>query len=143
MIAKAKRYKWIVAAGIVAVLGCWEGTSWWRSSNEWPFHRMLPNGAQDVHEWFWHDTLLPDYNYLLKARISLPEFEAYVAHFRLTPHTPSRTYRDSETWFTWRADADWWDPSESKDTSFVRQEGDGWTYAKYEHGHLYLKSLNH
>jgi hypothetical protein len=129
---------------LAAGLGTWGAISWWHRWTEWPPHRMLPQDAADVHEWSWEDGLLPDYTYLLKARISQDEFAAYVAHFHLTPHTADRVYTDdADIWFSWDGAADWWDPSEERDGSFVRQEGDRWTYAKYERGYLYFKSLEH
>jgi hypothetical protein len=114
---------------------------------QWPFRHALPSNAQDIHEWFREDGFLPDYAYKLKARISDKEFHAYVKRFELTPHHPDRQYSgDIKPWLHWRSQRpaiDWWDPSESLDNTFVRQVGDSWTYAKWERGYLYLKSLDH
>jgi hypothetical protein len=109
----------------------------------WPFRKALPWSAQDIHEWCVAETLLPDYSYQLKARISEQQFRDYIARFGLTPHTPSRAYSDPIS-LTWdpapELERDWWDPSESLDATFVRQGNRTWTLAKYEHGFLYLAS---
>ncbi len=117
-------------------------------AGQWGFRRALPPSAQDVHEWFQEDSFLPDYTYMLKARITEQEFRNYVDRFQLTPHTPARVYsQDTEPWLRWhpaRSETEaWWDPGESLSETFVRQEGDTWTFAKYENGYLYLYSLNH
>ena len=120
----------------------------WPTSEEWLFHRMLPKTTQEVHEWSWSDDFLPHYVYLLRARVTQEEFDVYVAKLGLTLHTPSRKYEEpAEPWLDWGRGPDektpWWNPSPSLQSTFVAQGHDTWTFAKYEKGRLYLKSLKH
>lgn len=113
----------------------------------WPFRKALPWTATDIHEWYWSETLLPDYSYYLKAKVTENQFRTYVARFGLTPHAPDRAYSESSIWLNWESapesDGGWWNPSDSLDTTFVREGHDTWTFAKFEQGYLYLASLNH
>lgn len=113
----------------------------------WGFRQALPWSARDVHEAYWTDSLLPDYTYQLKARITEQQFREYISKFHLTPHTPTRTYSDDSPCLSWGnvqvSKADWWDPSKSLESTFVWQGGHTWTFAKYERGYLYLGSLDH
>ena len=119
----------------------------WFRPDRWKFRNKLPRTAQDVHEWFWSPGFIPDYNYHLKAKVSAPQFKHYVSRFSLTPHSPARTYSESaDLWLRWEDDdcgEKWWDPSDKVDGTYVEQEHDTWTFAKYENGYLYLTSLNH
>lgn len=130
----------VVALFTIGVYLCYEGTLW-------SFRKALPSSAQDIHESYWTDTLLPDYDYKLKAKITEEEFRRYVAKFGLTPHTTTRKYSDLVVCLDWAASPEfrrgWWDPSTSLDSTFVWQSNTVWTYAKYERGHLYLQSLRH
>ncbi|MGC3956462.1 MAG: hypothetical protein QM813_00340 [Verrucomicrobiota bacterium] len=107
----------------------------------------LPATATDVHEWVWADGFLPDYSYLLKARISEDEFREFVTRLGLTAHTPTREYSEDSVWLSWGAapgfDGSWWDVSDSLDSTFVSEGHDTWSFAKYEKGYLYFQSLNH
>ena len=120
----------------------------------WPppdeiFQKKLPPTAKEVQVWLQEDGLLPDYTYLLRARITKEEFEQYVAELSLTPHSAERKYDDSVAWLSWSAQPlrgsapEWWIPTRAQETTFVRQERQNWTYAKHENGYVYLKSLNH
>ncbi len=113
--------------------------------NVWPLLRALPSSATDVHEWSREDGFLPDYTYLLRARITPEEFQSYVQARGLTPHTATREYEDLELWLRWKykPELPWWNPSDSLNTTFVANSGREWTYAKYEDGHIYVKSLSH
>jgi hypothetical protein len=90
---------------------------------------------------------LPDYSYNLKARVTEKQFCDYITRFGLTPHTPARTYSDEAILLSWKMgpgfEAGWWDPSDSLDATFVWQNYHTWTFAKYEHGFLYLASITH
>jgi hypothetical protein len=113
----------------------------WRSS--------LPVTAADVHEHAWADGFLPDYDYYLCARITEGEFEKFVQDLGLTPHTASRIYSDSEesSWLSWSGhllgDNTWWHPTDSLESTFVKEGGTTWSFAKYEDGFLYFRSLDH
>ena len=113
----------------------------WRSS--------LPVTAADVHEHAWADGFLPDYDYYLCARITEAEFEKFVQDLGLTPHTASRIYSDSEesSWLSWSGhllgDNTWWHPTDSLESTFVKEGGTTWSFAKYEDGFLYFRSLDH
>ena len=126
------------------------GVGWFISArpDQWAFRRALPWSASDVHEWIWSETLLPDYSYHLKARVTEEEFGRYTARFGLTPHAETRQYSEAAPlWLSWRTPdnfkGDWWTPSETLNGTFVANEGRTWTFAKYEHGYLYLASLAH
>jgi hypothetical protein len=137
------RHRWALTFTTLFVLGI----IWfcWARPDEWGFRRELPWTAGDIHEDYETDALLPDYSYQLKARITEAEFQVYIAKFKLTPHTPTRHYAESFDallgW--WQHTNDWWDPSTSLSNTFVWQRGTEWTFAKYEHGYLYLKSMEH
>jgi len=113
----------------------------------WTFRKALPWSAGDVHEWYQTDTLLPDYGYQLKARVSERQFRDYIARFDLTPHTAARAYSDDMLWLRWNPapgfEEGWWDPSDSLDATFVWQGYHTWIFAKHEHGFLYLASVTH
>ena len=116
--------------------------------NEKPsWRRYLPATAAEVREWAWADGFLPDYGYLLKARITETEFKQFVSQLGLTPHTPDRKYSEESHWLSWSAlpgfDGDWWDVSSSLDSTYVSEGNDTWIFAKYESGCLYFQSLNH
>jgi hypothetical protein len=110
----------------------------WRSS--------LPETAADVHEHAWADGFLPDYDYYLRARVTKSEFEKFVQDLELTPHTATRTYSES-SWLSWSghllADSEWWKPTEDLEGTYVKEGGTTWTFAKYEDGFLYFRSLDH
>jgi hypothetical protein len=143
--AAAKRF--FVFAFILVVLLYVGGLALCYEAFTWRFRKELPWSAHDVHEYYVSDTLLPDYSYQLKAQVTEDQFRRYIAKFGLTPHTPTRTYSDSTIWLRWDgvrgAERGWWDPSDSLDSTFVWQGYDTWTFAKYEHGYLYLASINH
>jgi hypothetical protein len=133
-----------LAIGLVAVGVVW---TFWDELNQWGFRRALPSSAQEVQEWSYSDAFIGDYIYKLKAQISEDDFYRYIERLGLTAHTADRRYTQStEPWLMWRDNrpaTPWWDPSESLATTFVKQSGDQWTFAKRERGYLYLKSLVH
>jgi hypothetical protein len=133
---------------MLAILAALAWGAWdWRELNVRPLRRALPSSAADVHEWGYADGFLPDFTYLLKARINPDEFQSYVKKARMTPHTADRKYDDDDTWLNWRfrgsCHETWWDPSDSIENTFVRNHGEEWGYAKYENGYIYVKSLDH
>ncbi len=134
----------VLVIGLVAVALVW---SFWDELNQWGFRRALPSDAQDIQEWSYSDAFIGDYIYKLKARISEDGFYKYIERLGLTAHTTDRQYSQStEPWLRWpdnQRATPWWDPSESLATTFVKQTGDQWTFAKRERGYLYLKSLVH
>lgn len=106
----------------------------------------LPQTASEVQEWSWADGFLPDYAYQLKARITEAEFRKFVSDLGLTPHTAERKYSE-QSWLSWRGspafEGTWWDASGSLDSTYVTEGHNTWSYAKFENGFLYFKSLNH
>ena len=137
------RHRWALVLTSLFVLGIlWFS---WARPDEWGFRRELPGSVEDIHEDYETDSLLPDYSYQLKARITEPEFQAYIAKFKLTPHTPTRQYDESPgpmlDW--WQRTNTWWGAVPSLSNTYVRQRGTEWTFATYEHGYLYLKSMEH
>jgi len=136
----------LLVLAIVSALAA-VGFLWFRP-DQMPARRALPFGAEGIHEWYRSNGFLPDYSYQLKAKITEEQFRQYVSNLGLTPHTEARQYTQSPIpWLSWRPQpgftGDWWDPSESLSSTFVRQEGDCWTFAKYENGYLFLASLDH
>ncbi len=107
----------------------------------------LPASITNVQEWAWADGFLPDYSYMLKAKVTQAEFDSFASKLKLTPHSPTRTYSENSTWLSWSTAPgftnDWWDPSDSLETTFVAEGHDTWSFAKYENGYLYFQSLNH
>ena len=108
----------------------------------------LPSTATEIQESVWADGFLPDYSYILRARISGQEFADFCLRLKLTPHSESRTYSDDKHWLSWTAlpnvdGGDWWGATESLERTFVRQDGTSWSFAKYENGYLYFQSLCH
>jgi len=137
------RHRWALILATLVVLGIiWFA---WARPDEWSFRRELPWSAKDVHEKSSADGVLPDYDYQLKARITEPEFQVYIAKSKLTPQTRTRQYDESPglmlDW--WQYTNTWWDASPSLSNTFVWQKGTEWTFATYEHGYLYLKSTRH
>ena len=110
----------------------------WRSS--------LPETATDVKEHAWADGFLPDYDYYLRARVSKIEFERFVQDLKLTPHTATRIYSEPSC-MSWSGhlleDGEWWNPTGDLEGTYVREGGTTWTFAKYEDGFLYFRSLDH
>ncbi len=110
----------------------------WRSS--------LPESATDVHEHVWADGMLPDYDYYLCARVTKAEFEDFVKDLGLTLHTANRVYSES-SWLSWSGhllgDNTWWHPTDRLDGTYVKEGGTTWSFAKYEDGILYFRSLDH
>ena len=138
--------RWLHILAIFLAI-CFAWFLWYRP-DQWRFRHKLPWSAQDVHEWHREDGFLPDYSYLLKAKITEAQFRRYITKFGLTSHTASRQYSESpDPWLSWEAapsfDGGWWNPSDSLEDTFVWQGYDTWTFAKYEHGYLYLSSINH
>jgi len=107
----------------------------------------LPEDATGIEEFSWSDGFLPDYSYMLRARIPEPEFNAFVEKLGLTPHGEDRDYSEQSIWLSWEAapqfEGDWWNPTSGLGGTYVREGDDTWSYAKYEDGTLYFKSLNH
>ena len=145
---KKPRCIWLVIAAVVVGLILLKAAFFFATWNEWGLRKALPRTAEDVHEWAWEDGFLPDYSYMLKARISEQEFKEYVEYFGLTPHSPDRQYSEDDHNLSWRPcglfDEDWWDVSDTLDANtFVSEGQTTWTYAKYENGYIYVKSLDH
>lgn len=104
----------------------------------------LPTTASDIHDKYID--MSPDFTYILRAQIPPEDFPRFVARIGLTPHTSSRSYTDDIMWLEWetsQALSPWWDPSSSRDDTFVKQDGGVWMFAKYENGRLYFKAWSH
>ncbi|MEM8954254.1 MAG: hypothetical protein AAGD22_08900 [Verrucomicrobiota bacterium] len=139
-----------VCAGSVAV-------GWWLigglsldsgfSDVELSWRSQLPEGATEVQEWSWADGFLPDYSYVLKAKVSEDEFFEFNRRLGILLKASDRSSLGKENWLSWDAppfcDEDWWNPTEKLDATYVRESADTWTYSKYEKGYLFFKSLNH
>lgn len=132
----------------VALYQCAVGVSAGGSEQTWGYRRLLPPTAEDIHEVYWEDKFLPDYEYRLRARVTEPEFQEYVTRLGCAPHAPTRTYypitgtvSPSPGWSS-RGGPSWWHPSESLDKTFVRQNGNEWIQVKYEDGYLYVNAVH-
>ena len=107
------------------------------------FRQNLPWGVEEFQE--KSVDCFPDHSYFLKVRISAEVFAEFVARVELTRHSDDRNYTDDKTWLSWNGlqTPAFWDASDSLEGTYVRQSGDCWTFAKYENGYLYLRSLSH
>lgn len=101
--------------------------------------RALPSSATDIHvckpSIFW---VHPDFWYLLKAKITLEEFETYRKHLKFVPITEDA--KKEIHWTGWDALVDeWWDPLTTSDGAFYDPSTQGSHRAtmKYENGYLY------
>jgi hypothetical protein len=110
------------------------------------FTRYLPATATEINEVSWADGFIPDYNYWLRARVTREEFDQFVRDLELTPHTNDRQYSEN-SWLSWSdhllGDTDWWHPTQNLEETYVREGGTKWSFAKYENGYLYFRSLDH
>jgi hypothetical protein len=94
-----------------------------------PQHHALPWSASDVRESYWGETLLPDFEYRLKARVSEGELYRYLARRTMDPVShdvamPGPPYGER--------DASWWDPPSA---THMSQRGER---AGYRDGYLYV-----
>ena len=115
------------------------------SQGRQPLVRCLPWLATDV-QFHRDEGLFPDHRHLLIAQISREEFENYINCQNITLHRKDRVYADDEMWLGWDVipgDPTWWTPTASLLQTYVRQEGDTWTFAKFEDGYLYAMSVSH
>jgi len=101
--------------------------------------RALPSSATDIRECkpsiFW---VHPDFWYLLKAKITPEEFEAYRTKLKFVP-IPEEAKKEIH-WTGWDDLVDeWWDPSPTSDGAFYDPSTQGSHRAtmKYEKGYLY------
>ena len=153
------RRRWSVIIGIL-YLGCvglgFRGTLW-------GFRTALPWSASDIHDYGWSAGIPADHTYYLRARVTRPEFDAYVAKLELKlykPEQPSQTenptgsgtfdpnkvlqtpyWGDRGAQPKGRLDP-WWDPSPDLSETYYRPYRTGCTFAKYERGYLYLHSFD-
>jgi hypothetical protein len=125
--------------------GCWALA---RSFSTSPLRRKLPPTAQQVQEWRWSEEgpLGQDYSYALKARITEEEFLAYVHELDMAPYSVEKGYGYGFV-LTWRPpgmppELEWWDPSDSYETTYIYDGRSWWTYAKWENGFIYVVSYN-
>jgi hypothetical protein len=136
---------WLAILCAVLTIGAWG----WREMNVRPMRRALPSTATDIHEFDRSDGFLPDYSYYLKARISSDEFQTYVERRHLKPFSEDGQYDESpHPWVNWRSqgqlgEGSWWNPSVSLDGTYVANSGDEWILAKYEHGYIYVRAIEH
>ena len=121
----------------------------WQWLNTWEFKKALPFGAYEVYEWIRQESLLPDYAYFLKARISKEQFQDYLAALEMKDllHTSTSKYEDGTAGLNWSpsmgVDQSIWDPSPDLTETYVWQKGHEWVLVKYENGYVFLKALNH
>lgn len=114
-----------------------------------PEHRALPWSARQIQEYYWSETLLPDFQYCLKARISEDEFKTYVSKLGLITLTEKRVNEGQAPSLAWPRsftddDLNWWNPPGiQKGKTYVHQSGDTWVFASYEKGWLYVAAYNH
>lgn len=135
-----RRLAWLFGIVVAAILGL-------KTMNQWYFRRMLPGSATEVKEWYRTYGMLPDYSYLLKAKIPEEDIMPYIQRFGMTIHTVDRVYEDAPRTPHWQdhfgSGEEWWEPTDDLNTTYVYQKGNEWVMAKHEKGWLYLKALNH
>ena len=121
----------LLAALVILVLA-WESVA-----PRWPRSR-LPSSATEIHE---HDTsgfiaIQIDFYYLLTAKITESEFEAFVDDIGFVK---SESNREVEWWPNMNG-FKWWTPNKSSAELYVSTSG--WqpnAIAKYENGKVYFK----
>ena len=140
----------LIVASACALLGgaVFGGYHFYRLLTQSEYVMALPEGATDVREFHWAEGFLPDFEYLLKARIDEADFLPYVEDLgQLELHSETREYTDDPMWLSWTTtihfDGDWWDPSADLSGTYVYQSKHFWELVKYESGHLYVMALDH
>jgi|GEM_PF-5649106 len=129
----------------------------------WGFRTELPWSAKEIHEHSWSSSIPADHAYWLKARITRPEFDAYITKWNLTlysqtPPSPAVSPGQSDTnisrgdwrppnWSTHVAapgatGLSWWDPSPDLSETYFKVYPTGGLNVKYERGYLYLHSFD-
>ena len=126
---------------MVFILGRWA----WDYFTTEPLKRALPDGAEVLYE--RRLSRPPDFSCYLKVDMDESSFREYCRRLGLTPHHPDRKYTDDTMWLSWDVlsegrDEDW-NPTPGMAGWYVKQVGDGWTFAKWENGTMYLKALTH
>jgi hypothetical protein len=130
----------------------------------WEFRTALPWSAREVHEYSWSSSIPADHTYWLKARITRPEFDAYITKWDLTLYSrtpPSSAVSPGQTdtninrddwrgpnWNTHdpmlrKSELSWWDPSPDLSETYFKAYRTGALQAKYEGGYLYFRSWDH
>jgi hypothetical protein len=110
-----------------------------------PLEKALPPSATEIRTWEGGEEgpLAQDFYFMMKARITREEFEAYVEDMEMTLHTDEREYDFgfNPDWSS-NSDVNWWIPSPELDETYVRDDGSAWTYSKYENGFIWVVSYN-
>ena len=142
---KARRWVMLGVNVTTLVIACAGLAYCWSRLNEWGFRRELPQSAKDIREWYHEDGFLPDYVYYLRAKVTKLQFEQYVAHFGMTPHSKDRTYVEPFRGPSWgKGPEDWWNPSTATEGSYAYQiRRDHWIISKYENGYIYLYAVEY
>ena len=102
------------------------------------FRSALPFSAQEVQT--ASVDLFPDWDYYLKAKLPEEDFPRYVQDLEL-----QFCGDDPDFWVAWHGldTPAWWDPTGDTSETYCLEEGDIWTLAKYESGHVYLRAFSH
>jgi len=109
----------------------------WNWANTMPPRLALPWSATDIQDDLITAGFLPDFWYVMKARIPEADFAPYVERLQLKPLASARQER-SVIWNC--SQAPWWNPTLSMERAWYRGGKDWAIYAKYEAGWLYVFS---
>lgn len=130
---KKRRY-WLLFAIVAPAIVAYA----WNWANTMPPRLALPWSATDIQEDLQTAGFLPDFWYVMKARIPEGEFIPYVQRLQLKPLASAQQERK----VNWNcSQAPWWNPTSSTDQTWYRAGKDWAIYAKYEAGWLYVHSF--
>ena len=104
-----------------------------------PNRVALPWSASDIEEELTEFGLLPDFHYVLKARLPEQDFAVYAKRLGLVPWQQT-----SETMgidWTTSSQQPWWTPSPATERTWYHHDGDFYRYAKWEAGWVYVCSF--
>jgi len=128
--------RWLLAGACVGILAAFAAGGWYicYTLTAHPAVRALPSSASDLHE-FYRDSGFPhyDYTYEMKARMPAEEFPAYAARLGLRPLGNLQAH-----WGWWPGELAWWDPAPSMEGTYIEQDDDSGTMAKWENGWVYV-----
>lgn len=103
-----------------------------------PLRAALPWSAAEIR-----DRLIPGppLEYLLRARLSRPEFDAYVARLRLQPLSAAAVEQIGLDWTAVAPAPEWWSPDLAAGSAFYAGDRAAWTLVQHRGDTLYVRSV--
>ena len=102
--------------------------------------------ATDIREYSWEEGFLPDFSYVLRAKVERAEFDAFVREMDLPRLGPrSRETPQEDEWETpVGCDSDttcrFWQPDQYPAESYGHREGRAFQGAQFKDGYLYYSA---